>query len=220
MTQVLEVESSTIVLVGSFNAAIFQPAWLARVGLLPELEAESAEVKVIHPEIAIFSTDWLQLNVTQQRFAASTAQASHREALRDLVLGVFETLSHTPVQAMGLNQEYHFRMDSLESWHGLGFRLVPRAPWETVFSGEQEAGMRTLTVEGRRPDSLDGYLRVKVEPSNRIKPGVFVHVNDHYVLGDSSVEGAAKALEVIRDRWKWSVDHARQLSETLLTLED
>jgi hypothetical protein len=42
----------SIVLVGNFNPAIFQPAWLAAKGLIRESEASAAVVEVIHPELA------------------------------------------------------------------------------------------------------------------------------------------------------------------------
>ena len=121
---VREVAGISIVLLGSFNPAIFQPAWFAKQGLLPAGEAENAEINLIHPEFVSFTAGWLQLQVTQSQFLASTTE-DPLEALRDLVLGTFSLLRHTPVSKMGVNRDVHIRMPDESSWHAVGHALVP-----------------------------------------------------------------------------------------------
>jgi hypothetical protein len=62
---------ASIVLVGSFNPAIFQPAWLAAKGLIRESESDAAVVELIHPEVAQYSAAWLHVLVTRERYARS-----------------------------------------------------------------------------------------------------------------------------------------------------
>jgi len=90
----------SIVLVGNFNPAIFQPTWLASKGLIRESEATSASIEVIHPEIAQFRAGWLHLAVTTTKFVASTSDPAHRAPLRDLVMGIFELLDQTPTSCI------------------------------------------------------------------------------------------------------------------------
>lgn len=157
----LEIEGVGIVLVGSFNPKIFQPAWFAAENLIRKEEAQAANIELIHPQVARFSLDWLQLQVTEEQFSATTTQSSFYEPLRDLVLGTFRLLRHTPVRMMGLNRDSHFRMPTEEAWHAFGHRLTPKEPWAGVL---KEPGMRSLTMEGLRPDGFQGYIRVRLSP--------------------------------------------------------
>ena len=45
-----QIDHAVIVLVGRFNAAIFQPAWFALHKMLGEKEAETAKIQVIMGE--------------------------------------------------------------------------------------------------------------------------------------------------------------------------
>ncbi len=47
-------DTVSIVLVGSFNPAIFQPMWFAANELIGRADAENAEVAVVHPDITQF----------------------------------------------------------------------------------------------------------------------------------------------------------------------
>ncbi len=145
----LELQGATIVLLGSFNPAIFHPAWFAANDLLRQKEADNANIEVTHIEVAAFSTEWLQINCTRERFQATTIQQAFSESLRDLVLGILTLLSHTPVKAMGLNTEFHFRVPSERYWHDVGDRLAPKPDWVNILNNP---GMRSLIMEGQRSD--------------------------------------------------------------------
>ena len=58
-----EISSVAVILLGDFNPAIFTPAWFALHQLLPKGAADSADLKVAHPQTTSFTADWLQLNV-------------------------------------------------------------------------------------------------------------------------------------------------------------
>jgi hypothetical protein len=210
----LELQGLTIVLLGAFNPQIFQPAWFAAENLIRKEEAEATEIKVIHPEIVSTSTDWLQLQVRQDRFIASTTYNSFYEPLRDLVLGTFRLLRHTPIQKMGVNRDFHFRMPSEDTWHALGDRLAPKEPWINVL---EKPGMRRLDMESPRLDDFQGYIRVRTEPSVRYPPGVYIHVNDHYeVQSAEPPQGCDEIMTVLSQVWKVSVDRAERIAHTLL----
>lgn len=209
---VREIVGTNIVLLGSFNPSIFQPAWFAREGLLPAGEADNAELGVIHPEFVSFSAGWLELQVTQSQFVARTAQ-DPLEALRDLVVGAFTLLRFTPVTKMGINRDVHIRMQDETSWHAVGHTLVPPSNWPFL----SRPGLRTLTVEGMRPDEHGGYVRIKVEPSNLVQPGVYIQVNDHFhwdvATGESALE---EALAVLKNEWMESIDRADMFTDEVV----
>jgi len=77
-----ELSGINIVILGSFNPKIFQPAWFAANELIRKLEAEEADTEIIHNDISIFRIgDWLRLEVTRDRFNASTEQEAYFEVL-------------------------------------------------------------------------------------------------------------------------------------------
>ena len=72
MLIVPEISGTSIVLVGSFNPAIFTPAWFEMHRLLPEGTAEIAKLEVAHAQATAFSAEWLHLNVVAERFSVET----------------------------------------------------------------------------------------------------------------------------------------------------
>src|SRR4051812_2881060 len=159
------------------NPTIFQPAWLASHELIREEEGESAEIRIIHPDVVAYSLDWVDLEVTRERFQVkTTATTETADPVRDLALGIFTILRHTPVRLVGINTEAHFKVTSEERWHAIGHTLAPDRYWTGLLEG---AGVRSLVMEGVRTDEHRGWIRVSVEPSIRLKPGIFVAVNDH-----------------------------------------
>jgi hypothetical protein len=215
MTVRPEIQGVSIVLLGDFNPKIFQPAWFAAQGLIGTLESEEAEanVEIIHPDVTIFRLDWLTLQVTRERFLASTAQEAYVEVLRDLVFGTFTLLRHTPAGVMGINLDMHFRMRSEEEWHAFGDRLAPKEQWKGVL---EKPGMRRLDMEGARPDGLRGYIRVRVEPSPRIHPGVYFSVNDHYTVENpAAVVGCDEIIDILGRHWGESIKRSENIISSL-----
>ncbi len=89
-----EIDGVSVILVGSFNPAIFTPAWFAMHDLLPAGIADSADLAVAHKQMTMFNADWLRLEVTPDQFNVETVQAPHVR-IHDLVLRVFgEHLHH------------------------------------------------------------------------------------------------------------------------------
>ncbi len=212
-----EIDGHTIVFVGSFNPQIFQPAWFASQNLLKKEEAEGAKIDIVSRELVIFSTDWLRIEVIPERVVFATTQSQAFEWLRDLAIGTFRVLPHTPINMLGINRDMHFRIETEEAWHAIGHRLAPKEVWKDLLV---DPGTASLTMRGRRPDEHKGALNVRVEPSDRIKPGVFVNVNDHYEL--QSLEpshGADQILNLLETSWPISVARSRNISETIVGLK-
>jgi hypothetical protein len=213
-----EIDGATLVLLGSFNPAIFQPAWFKSSDLLSGPEADDAEVKIIHPAIAEFSTDWLQLSVIRDRFALHTKSAAHFEQIQDLAVGVFHLLEHTPVTAMGLNRDMHFRIENEERWHALGDRLAPKDIWSEKLRGigtRDKPGLRSMTVMGYPPEKTNCLINVRVEPSANIRPGLYVGCNRHYKIDD--FQNSLKALmDELAAAWVESLEYALEIARTIL----
>jgi len=216
MPPAAEIRGMSIVLLGDFNPKIFQPAWFGAHELIRPTEADEADVKIVHPEVAEFGLDWVVLQVTRERFVVNTSQDAFFEASRDLVLGTFELLGHTPLKAMGINMHEHRRMNSTAAWHQFGHALAPKGRWQDLLT---EPGMADLTMQGARTDGYKGFVRVTVQPSRKITNGVFLDVNDHYVAIEESgadPAGASAAMEILRENWQTSRERSLDIMERLV----
>lgn len=209
-------QGMNLVLLGDFNPKIFQPAWFVAHDILGEAEANAAEIQIIHSDVVVFSTSWLTLHVTRERFQVATTQEPYYEVMRDLVVATFSLLEHTPIHSMGINSDFHFKMHSLDEWHQLGHTFAPKEPWGDLLSSP---GMRNVVMEGLRTDENSGFIRITVAPSTKTTPapGVYIGVNDHFQLKDpKSLMGCSQILEMLQGTWEESLRMAKESSEKLL----
>lgn len=222
-----EIDGISVIVVGKFSPAIFTPAWFALHGLLPDGVAESAELMVAHQQVTKFKADWLDLQVTSDQFQVETLQAPHIR-VHDLILRVFrERLRHTPVTAFGINRNVHFQVESLAVRDKLGRTLAPIEPWgrwgrELGVDGEH-GGMNSLTMSQIDPDGRPsgGRVNVKVEPSVRVgngRTGVYVGVNDHYVVEDTGLDDADRLMALFEDSFSASLSRSKELVDQVMSL--
>lgn len=203
----------SIVLLGNFNPKIFHPSWFGAQQLIGKQEEEGANVEIVHSDVAIFSLDWLRLEVFRDRFKAETTKEPYIEALLDFVVGTFTLLKHTPLTMMGINIEMHFRIASTEIWHAAGDRLAPKAPWDGILT---KPGMGAVIMQDVRTDSCNGYLRVTVEPSSKIQPGIFFSVNDHIEVSDpKKLNGSDELVDILKGVWLSSRKRSENIIHTL-----
>lgn len=200
MTAVQEEQRSlSIVVRGSFNPAIFHPAWFAAEGLLRPGDTEQAKVAIIHAEVASFSLGWLDFQATRDRIVAQTAQQSHDEAARDVVVGMLRLLRHTPSHLCGVNHDMLLSFPTREDFDAFGWRLVPKDNWEPPL---QRPGVAGLEEQGDRDDGHKGYVRVAVRP---LLDGTFrvnVNVNDHFDFGSpESTESTESIVNLLLEEW-------------------
>ncbi|MEW6376033.1 MAG: hypothetical protein AB1502_09645 [Thermodesulfobacteriota bacterium] len=190
-----EIDGSSIVLLGAFNLAIFHPLWFKINQLIRPEEADAAKLEVTHPAVSIFSLEWFKLQVEMERFVVETTDKANFGPISDLVLGTFSILDHTPVRALGINRMMHFKMESIEEWHAFGHMLAPKDVWHGIMD---RPGLRSLTMDDPRDDPA-GYIRVRIEPLNRVDPGIFIEVNNHYEIKENSVQNM---LYILKSSWK------------------
>jgi hypothetical protein len=198
---------------GSFNPSIFQPAWLVSNGLLRKEEADSAKIQIIHPEVTAFTASWLQLNVTQETFAATSEDPNGHELVRDFVAGAFRLLEHTPLRGAGLNHAYQYSFPSFAVNERLGGMLVPSAPWPFL----TDPRWINLQVTDERKEGRPGRMNVRLEPSALFENGLFIAVNDHYDLEKQGDQVAALAgVELLAEEWDPSRERAENVATGLI----
>jgi len=213
-------EDLSVVLLGSFNPAIFHPAWLFRHGLLGEGTLETAAVMVVSKGVTEFEIGPVRLFCTDDRMVISVKNMAHAEVLHDIVAGILKLLPHVPVKAAGFNHETAFKISSVEHWHKIGHTLAPKDPiWDRIC---RSPGMALLTikapVEWECP--LSENLSVQPMPSNNPKdPGVIVRANLHFDVpaadrsqSNSSTEWTTRFLE---ENWTRASCRARDVATTI-----
>ncbi len=224
-----EISSVNLVLVGNFNPAIFTPAWFVLHELLPAKAAENASLQIAQGSLTAFSTDWLQLQVTADRFSAGTSQAPYIR-LCDLVVAVFKVhLTHSPVNALGINRGVHFQVSDLTARDRIGRALAPVEPWGAWSSalgltGDQ-GGMTSLTMsqldpEGRPPG---GRINVTVEPSSQVgqgRLGVYVGINDHYAVNSAGPGAGQQLIGLLENNFTRSLSRSAEIIDHIMSLSE
>jgi len=209
-----EFEEATIVVLGSFNPEIFHPEWFVRQGLIREKAA--SKVNVVHTEVSSIEIDNMRFDVNRERFQAATSNAECYEPLRDVVIGCFSIPIHGPVRALGLNRGVHYKAPSEDAWHNVGNKLAPKETWNKHLV---KPGMRSLTIEGKRKDESEGIVQIRIEPSGRTKPGIFIALNDHYGLQEEKEEQyCTRLIEILKSNWEELFRFSENVSKSILAL--
>lgn len=193
-------DSMSIVVKGRFNAAIFSPLWFLQQELIGASDFSKADIEMITSEFASFSTGWLQCQVVPDALQLITKHPTEFERLRDVAVGILNTLPHTPISALGINRAVHFATSDLDQYLAIGDRLVPKQFWEDLVALPIT---RQVAVVGERPDVFAGRLQVQVEPSQNFPRHIFVAQNDHFDLTVEEVKATSRTeswIEAKKDR--------------------
>ena len=222
-----EISGVNLVLRGTFNPAIFTPAWFALHSLLPKDAAETATLEVAHQHLTIFSFHWFNLEVRTDRFSMETGEAPFTRVL-DIVVRIFkEQLYHTPLTTLGINRHAHFRVDSQAARDRIGYTLAPPDPWgpwrQDLGLDSQYGGMTSLRMSQLRPAGRPqgSQIHVTVEPSNRIRsgPGVYVGVNDHYAIDDGAgPEVRGQLMMFLENDFETSIRRSDSIIDHIMSL--
>ena len=223
-----EIDGVNVVLLGNFNPAIFTPAWFVLHGLLPDSAAANAKLVVAHKEMTQFRYEWLDFKASLDRFEVDTSQAPHVR-VHDLTVRIFtEQLPHTPLKAFGINRRVHFLVGSPIVRDRLGKTLAPLEPWgtwvdELGLDGPQ-GGMTSLRMSRLSPDGrpLEGEIHINIEPSKQVGAaegtGVYVGINDHFVVDTSGPGNAVQSMQLLSDRFEMSVSRGGKIIDHIMSL--
>lgn len=220
-TRYPEILGSSVVVLGAFNPAILTPDWLERNKLIGQDDADVARQDlsfVVSQQVTQFGTEWFALQVFENRFSL-TNKGALTPALKDLAVGIFTLLAHTPVTAVGLNFTGHYKLDGENEYHKIGDVLAPKTIWKRIYPDDnQSSGLAELTIliqpcaRGDKPKSADAK-RITVQPSDRFRGhGVFFALNDHHIVDADDKEPVTAAERVAKiidsewqDRWQESL---------------
>ena len=213
-TSKLHAENTTVVLLGSFNPRIFEPLWFSSHDLVAEPEATAAEVQMVNREFCHLNFGWVDLVVTEDRLQAeSTSETVSDGQVRDLLIGIFRLLPHMPVTQGSIHHRWQIAVDTEEEWHAIGHTLAPKETWEGVLT---KPGMFDFAMQGLRSDDLEGSIKVRIQPSSAVRPGIFMNVNDEFALPETGEQTPAIA-DILDKLWPEAETRATEIKDRLLT---
>ena len=230
MTYKAEILTSSFVVVGDFNPAIFSPIWLERNKLIGEgdaakaLEGSEGRQCLISHQISNFETDWFTLQVVENQFTL-TSRGALSPALKDLAVGIFQLVSHTPVSAIGLNFTGHFKLASQKHYHEVGDLLAPKDIWDTLYP-DASAGLELLTIriqQGTRdkPADTKDEKRITLQPFRSFKYGISLSFNDHHDVATVDVNeltSAEQVATIIDEQWEDAWEDALRVFDQVLSM--
>ena len=226
MTRTADIFGSSVVAVGAFNPAIFSPSWLERNNLIGKGDADEATRSpslIISHQATVFETEWFALQVFENQFSL-TSKGALTPAIRDLAVGILSLVPHTPITALGLNFLAHFRFNTEIEYHKIGDVLAPKTIWDSLYPEKNSAGLADLSIRiqdaerGSAPRT-GNETRISVQPSGKVKFGVFMSLNDHREILDAGdgVSPAERAALIVDSDWQSSYDEAIRIFDHVLS---
>jgi hypothetical protein len=207
------IRSPSVVLLGNFNPAIVHPEWFDRNQILPPSEVrEIAEVrknevkdldglklKFISSNVFVSSIETrlnlpsYRINVTPDRFEATTSRKEKFEELPKFVGATFKVLEHTPISSLGINflSSLKFSETSVNLMHSL-FCGKP----ETIY---QLFGTDCLIDSRIKYVYKDSKVTLLFELK---KENDEIGINFNYHKGFAEKEGTNEMIEYLLDNFE------------------
>jgi hypothetical protein len=209
MNYSLEIDESSIVVLGTFNPAIFHPFWFNAKGLIKSEEAETSKIEITAPTITIFSIEWCKIQVEPNRFIIQAVSPLHFDQIEDLTLGTFSLLESTPTNAFGINRMMHFKLESREKIDAFGDMIAPKEIWKDLM---HDPGVATLVMVDPK-EKAKRITQITVQRSNRLELGVFIAVNNHFEIEDKT---AKTLINILKEFWQDSIKTSGEKANHLL----
>jgi hypothetical protein len=206
-----ENKNVSVVLAGTFNPLMFHPNWFGHNEIISMVETEAVLSNqnspcIISPNVTIFSTSQLQIQVQVDRFSV-TAIKEPFNMVKDIIKKTFEGLNATPIMAMGINTSAHFKMPNVSKYQEFADRLSPKDIWKDLLgdnvSGDNRTGGLLQMIMQNKKDNPKGLINVIVEPSIRFKPGIYINCNDHYIFDENT--DAEEVIDILEQNFDSSM---------------
>lgn len=211
-----EIRALGLVMIGAFNPKIFHPYWMKSVELFTETEAADSSMEINNNDLSIFAMDWMRFEVTQQRLTIISEQHPYFDRVVDFAAQLFRILQHTPIYVLGINHHCHFKFKDEETWHKIGHTLAPKEYWSKIL---KTPGMERIEITSPRDDDYAGRIMVRCDNSKRVYPGLQIHLNDHYEIGEpKEVVGADPMVRILESQYAYSYDKSQEVVEAILSI--
>ncbi|WP_445152462.1 hypothetical protein [Baekduia sp. Peel2402] len=206
---------ATIVLDGQLNPAIYHPSWLTAHELLRAGEMDRVRIEQADADFTRFEAIWFTLEASRKEFElSSTAATTTVHQLRDLTLGIFKLLSHTPISAVTMRQIAQCPLD-VGGWESLANSFSSLDAWSGLLGDRPRLGglsvCRDLPDLGGSPRTLE----VTLEPSALFDGGAYIIVSERIYVGEAPGQGANEAMDALSSGWLEAMRRASEIVDGL-----
>jgi hypothetical protein len=209
-----------VVLVGNFNPLMFHPQWFGWNEVISESEANAAVTSnapcIIAPNITVFNTSQLQIQVRETTFSVTATKESF-SIVKDVVKKTFERLGSMSIRAMGINTSAHFKMPNVSKYHEFGDKLSPKDIWkellgDSVFGDNRTGGLARMQMYNKKDEKV-GSLNITVESSVKFIHSIFVNCNDHYDFEECT--DAETVMAKLEENFDSSIQKSTNIQKSL-----
>lgn len=219
-----ERQQYSIVLIGEFNPAMFQPEWFSRNNIIAPEEIDvirnelSQSSLIVTPQLTIFKTSQLNIKIEQKRFEV-VAEKEPLISIVDFVSKTFNDLSSFAIKAFGFNYSAHYKIIDMETYQRIADNLAPKSYWKTLLGDEitgvnRKSGLTAIQMRKAKEDQT-GYYTVILQPSVFVTPGIFMSCNDHMEKKDE-VNSAENVIQTINDIYESSFKFMKKIQTDAL----
>lgn len=199
MAPVTGYRHASIVMLGSFNPAIFQPAWLQEHDFLPEHEFQTVDHPkpgtnklVVSHDITVLELVSVRFEVTRERWSLATERLDWIPDLGALASSVFKRLAETPLKKVGFNHVRHERIDG-DASRSLSHWLSMDALGQAV--GEEAALGGTVRAKWK-----DYAVLAELQKSVHLPNALFVGQNYEAAVGAKNLQERLLQWSVVLER--------------------
>jgi hypothetical protein len=200
---------ASIVLLGSFNPAIFQPEWFRANDILPASEIdvvlEGKNRLILTNDATIVRFESLVLEVLQNRWSLATDRLDWRNDLGPITGSIFERLVHTPIGVVGMNVVEHKLVNNANLQETLG-RWLPLNQLADLVGTEHHVGG---TVRAKWEEF---NVSLMLEPSMKIPQAVYISQNYEYQLK----KGTGALSQFLKNKWNNVLSRADELIKVIV----
>lgn len=189
--------SCNVVFVGSYNPAIFSPAWVRNSKLISVDDGSEPSINLIHPDISDFELSDVQITVERNRFRLSS-KVYGIEILVGISQVLFnDLLPQTPNSAVGVNFSEHIDFGSFADRNKVGRILAPIGPWGAWAENfdnpdfRLNGGMSSLSMKKSYSVDPDIFTVFTIQPSapeNLRETHVYFGSNNHFAVAKKALD--------------------------------
>ena len=204
----------SVVAVGRFNPAIFQPGWFRTNEILPSSEVDAAENSgqrvLVTNDVTSIVFDSVRIDVQKERWSLGTTRQDWKKDLGPIAASIFKLLPHTPITTVGFNYAMHrFVVGGKEAADRILRKWVPVEDLASVVGKRVHIGG---TVRCEWEEYLVTFI---LDSSVRLIDGIYIGQNF-----EQKVDGAKEFNERLESDWLKVVGKAEQLIATVCSGEE
>lgn len=205
-------EFSTV-LVGNINPRKITPYLLAKHSLIPDDEAKESDIDVLAGNLSKFSlSDWGLIEATKNRCMIKTLNDASHEVIKDIGTGLLLVNQEFDIKYIGINHIFHYELND-RKFKEIGNLLAPFDRWDGILNEPRMLNLEM--IQNKRNDGNKGYIRTKIYPSEAVKQGASISINDHFQI-PKETSGHEIAINLFNDVWDDSKKRSINIANSII----